>query len=81
LTCQANRGSVAAPLLLLNNWVTRAASSRQDSAVANGKDFLLQQSRQCQLRRGRVPNFVAVDFAGIGDVVGAVNALNGVGGP
>ncbi len=78
LACQLNRGSPGAPLLLLNNWVTRTASSRHAAAQANSADFLLHQAQLCLRERGRKPNFLAVDFAETGQLLSAVNQLNGV---
>ncbi len=78
LACQPNRGNVTAPLLLVNDWVTRAASSRREAATANAKSFIINQAKLCQARGRRQPNFVAVDFASIGDLQAAVDALNGV---
>ncbi len=78
LSCQADRGALDASLLLLNNWVTRAASSRRDAAVASSKSFPIEQARRCIKRRGRAPTYIAVDFASIGQLNEAVNALNGV---
>ena len=78
LACQLDRGSPAAPLLLVNNWVTRTASSRRDAARANSTQFLLHQARICREKRGRNPTFLAVDFAGTGQLMSAVNELNGV---
>jgi hypothetical protein len=39
---------------------------------------IVQRVRRCQRERGMTPNILAVDFAGIGDVVGAARALNGL---
>ncbi len=45
----------------------------------NAHDFVVDRARECEKARGRLPNFVAVDFYSIGDVVGAVDTLNGFG--
>ncbi len=78
LACQPNRGNVKAPLLLVNDWVTRAASSRREAAVANAKSFIVNQAKLCESRGRKRPNFIAVDFASIGDLQAAVDQLNGV---
>ena len=38
----------------------------------------MDRARRCAEQRGRLPNFIAVSFYGIGDVIGAVDELNGV---
>jgi hypothetical protein len=44
-----------------------------------GRDLLLQRVRECSDVRGKRPNFIAVNFVEIGDVVGVVEELNGFG--
>ncbi|CAI7974171.1 putative integral membrane protein [Frankia sp. Hr75.2] len=76
--CARLRGAAGSPLLLLNNWVTDAAPSRQAAVVANRADRILARSRQCETEQGRRPTFVAVDFVNIGDAAAAVDRLNAV---
>jgi hypothetical protein len=49
-----------------------------NAEVVNQKDVIVKRARQCRRERGMTPNIFAVDFAGIGDVVGAVRELNGL---
>ena len=78
-TCAPNRGSTDSDLFLLNHWIERPiAASRVDATVVNSRDFLVRRARQCQAERGRMPNFVAVNFYAIGDLIGAVDVLNRV---
>ncbi len=80
-SCRPNRGPASAPLFLLNNWVDTTPIPRaSNAAVVNGRRALLTRSRTCQRIRHRLPNLLAVDFFRRGDVLGVVNALNGVGG-
>ncbi|HEX5095734.1 MAG TPA: hypothetical protein VFX21_06975, partial [Acidimicrobiia bacterium] len=79
MTCEHNRGADDATLLLMNHWVSRVAPDRATAAVVNAHDFVVDRARECEKARGRLPNFVAVDFYSIGDVVGAVDTLNGFG--
>ena len=46
----------------------------------NRFDVLVDRARQCQAERGRLPNFLAVNFYNIGDLAGAADVLNGVAG-
>jgi hypothetical protein len=38
----------------------------------------VERARRCAAERGTLPNFIAVSFYSIGDVLGAVDQLNGV---
>jgi hypothetical protein len=79
LSCRPNRGPIDAPLFLLNHWIQRKAPDRADAVTINSKQFILERVRRCeQLGRPRA-NFIAVDFFSLGDVLGAVDELNGVG--
>lgn len=80
MSCEPNRGPPDAPLLLMNHWLSPAAPDRQAATVVNAHDAVVERARRCERERGRLPNFVAVDFYGIGDVLEAVDTLNGVGG-
>lgn len=77
-TCELNRGTSMAPLLLLNHWVHRAAPDRADATIVNEADYIVRRAIECASVRGRLPNFVAVNFFSIGDVMEAVDRLNGV---
>ena len=44
----------------------------------NAHDVLLGRARECQKRRGMLPNIVAVDFYRAGDLFGVVDELNGL---
>lgn len=78
-SCRANRGPDSAPLFLLNNWVDTTPFPRaSNAAVVNARGALLRRARTCEQIRGRLPNLVAVDFYGKGDVLGVVRKLNGV---
>lgn len=60
--------------------VSRVAPDRQTAAVVNARGVIVERARRCAAERGRLPNVVAVDFYGIGDVFEAVDELNGLGG-
>jgi hypothetical protein len=80
-TCARNRGAPDASLFLLNHWVSRANSApdRATAVDVNGHDFIVDRARACHRERDFMPNFIAVDFCGLGDLTGAVDTLNGVG--
>lgn len=77
-TCDLDRGPADASLFLLNHWVQREAPDRADAVVINQRSFIVERARRCAAERGHLPNFVAVDFFSIGDVLGAIDELNGV---
>jgi hypothetical protein len=79
-SCRANRGPDTAPLFLLNHWVDTTPVPRASLAeVVNQRAPLLRRAQKCERLRHRLPNLVAVDFFRRGDVLGVVDALNGVG--
>jgi hypothetical protein len=78
-SCTPNRGETGKPFFLLNHWIQRIAPNRVDAAIVNDYDFLLARAQQCAAERGKVPNFVAVNFYGQGDLFRVVDTLNGVG--
>jgi hypothetical protein len=77
-SCEANRGGEDASLFLMNHWVTRTAPDRVDSVRVNTFDALVERSRECAEVRGELPNFLAVNFYDIGELMRAVDTLNGV---
>jgi hypothetical protein len=77
-SCKKNRGGTGKGLFVMNNFITRAAPSRNDAAAVNGRAALVDRARRCAAQRHHVVNFVQVDFSTLGDVNGAVNRLNHV---
>ena len=79
-SCRPGRGARAgAPLLLVNNWISTAPLPVIANAEkVNAKASLLRRLRTCERVRTHLPNLVAVDFFRSGDLLGAVDALNGV---
>lgn len=77
-SCVENRGRADTSLFLMNHWIQRIAPDRADATRVNRLDVLVDRARQCGAERGRAPNFLAVNFYNIGDVVEAAAVLNGV---
>jgi hypothetical protein len=74
-----NRGDTTNALYLMNNFITsrRFGTGRSDSAhVANDKEFIVARCLKLMRERDRFPNFVAVDFADIGESKAAVDEIN-----
>jgi hypothetical protein len=78
LSCAPGRGPAYARLFLLNNWISTEAPSRSEAARVNAFDTLDRRATRCRHERHMLPNFVAVDFAAIGDPLGVVDRLNRV---
>ena len=69
----------AAPLFLLNHWVSTDPLPRPgDGARVNAYGPLLRRAQECARIRGHVPNLVAVNFYRRGDLFRVVDTLNGV---
>ncbi|MFR9676522.1 hypothetical protein [Streptomyces sp. TR02-1] len=76
MNCLPNRGGTGKRLFLMNHFVTDGGGSRIEAARVNARDFVLRRARRCRAERGRPVNFVAVDFASLGNAKAAVDALN-----
>lgn len=76
MSCQPNRGGRNKRLFLMNHFVTNGAGSRIDAGKVNTRRFVLDRAHRCERERGRPVNFVAVDYATIGEARGAVDTLN-----
>ena len=80
--CKDNRGGDHALLFQINHWIeTTPAPRPSNAAIVNSYDFLLDRARRCMKERKHLPNLIAVDFYKVGDLVGVVRTLNGLGAP
>jgi hypothetical protein len=78
LSCDRARGETSATLFLMNHWVSRTAPDRADAQTINAREAIVGRARACETARGQLPDFVAVNFFSLGDLLGAVDELNGV---
>jgi hypothetical protein len=79
-SCRANRGGSAGSLFQINHWIETTPAPRPSNAeLVNARDVLLSRARGCQRERGHLPNLLAVDFYGSGDLFEVVGELNGLG--
>ena len=76
-SCQPNRGNEANPLFLINHWAAVYPPRPSKAKVVNEREFILDRVERCRTIRKAFPNLIAVDFAGIGDVVAAAAEING----
>ena len=77
-SCAHNRGHTDNSLFLMNHWIDRTAPSRADANAANDRRVIVDRAHRCADERGLAPNLIAVNFASIGGLLGAVDELNGV---
>lgn len=77
-SCESNRGAPGAPLLQINHWLNGFTNLVSDARRVNAADVLGPRVEQCRTERGMQPNFVAVNYAEIGDLMMVVDQLNGV---
>jgi hypothetical protein len=78
-TCRPNRGPAAAPLFLVNHWITTdPVPLPSNAAKVNAYEPLLRRLRECESLRRHIPNLVAVNFYAEGDLLRVVDALNGI---
>jgi hypothetical protein len=76
--CQPNRGTTGS-LFMMNHWIeTTPTPKPSNAAIVNAYDVLLARARKCQRERHHLPNLIAVDFAGVGDLLRVANTLNGI---
>jgi hypothetical protein len=74
-----NRGGTNGSLLLMNHWIQTAPAPLPSNAeIVNAYDLLLKRARACKRERRMIPNLVAVDFYGTGDLFKVVRTLNGI---
>jgi len=75
-SCEMNRGSQDNDLFILNHFISDPYASEESAAQANAFDVLYPRAAGCLEETGRMPNFIAVDFYSIGDVLAVVDRLN-----
>jgi hypothetical protein len=74
--CDPGRGTPDSPLLVVNHWVDRFPPPLTSAAEVNLRAALLERTRSCQERFGRMPNAIAVDFYDRGDLIATGEELN-----
>lgn len=76
LDCRENRGRSANALFIFNHFLTAPTALPRLAEMVNRNPFLIDRARRCREARGRVPNFVTVDFYETGDLFAACEALD-----
>ncbi|MEM9035511.1 MAG: hypothetical protein AAGD18_13040 [Actinomycetota bacterium] len=75
-SCDENRGDTDSPLFLVNHFVTPALASEGEEA--NVASLIVDRVRECEEERDANVTMVAIDFFARGDVLAAVDELNGI---
>ncbi|MEO1061416.1 MAG: hypothetical protein AAFZ07_08355 [Actinomycetota bacterium] len=75
-SCDENRGTPDSPLFLVNHFVSPPDAEAADAA--NDASLIVDRVRACERERDATVTMVAVDFFARGDVLAAVDELNGV---
>jgi hypothetical protein len=79
LRCARTRGTADSPLLMLNHWIDRYPPSPTANRSILREDAILRRVRRCRRERGMLPTLIATDFYDEGELVRAVQRLNGLG--
>src|SRR5205823_6284058 len=75
--CKPNRGKSGNPMLLVNHWLRpKGPPDPTEATKVNSQATLTDRLEQCIDVRKRLPNVLAVDFAGVGDLEKTVNYFN-----
>lgn len=74
--CAVNRGKDLNGLFLMNHWLYGVPVS-SSAKLVNYRPFLDSRAKECITTR-RLPNFIAVDFASMSDMVSVAAELNGI---
>lgn len=76
LDCRENRGDRGNALFILNHFLTAPSALPRLADEVNHDPFLVDRARRCWTERGRLPNFVTVDFYETGDLFEACGMLD-----
>ena len=79
LSCEPNRGTPEAPLVLMNHWIDGFPPSVRANARISDRTTLEARVRRCRRQLGAPPRLIAVDFYERGDLLSVVRRLNRTG--
>lgn len=78
-SCAPNRGRPDAPLFLVNHWLADFRRLVSGAQEVNVQEVLGARAQACHEQR-RFPNYLAVNYADIGEVMAVTRRVNGVDG-
>jgi len=76
--CDLTRGNISSSLRWLDHYISDPISSESTSNVTNQVPVIIERADECTEQWGQIPNFIAVDYWGQGDIVLAIDILNGL---
>ena len=74
--CELKRGDTANALFGLNHFVTLLGGDELLAVTPNDPQNITSHIAECEASFGRLPNYLAVDFHDVGNVVETVRTLN-----
>ena len=74
--CKPARGKTGKDFMIVNHWVDSGAPDPSEADSINSEKTLTRRLQQCITDRGKLPNFVAVNFYGVGDLEKVVQRFN-----
>jgi len=74
--CRFNRGDARNSLFILNHFIARPLFRMGAARRINSRSFLKRRIEECRNETGKLPNFVMVDFSGLGQLVSTIGELN-----
>jgi hypothetical protein len=74
--CKPARGKTGKDFMIVNHWVDSGAPDPTQADSINSTKTLTRRLEQCITERGKLPNFVAVNFYGVGDLERVVQRFN-----
>lgn len=77
LSNRPDRGRPTNGLVILNNFLTRPVALPSLAEQVNQNPFLIDRVQAFRAEHGRYPNFIAVDFYDIGDLLAVCRRING----
>jgi len=77
LSCRRERGTADSPLLMLNHWADLFPPRRRANGPFQPERVILDRAHRCARENGLPVNLIAVDHYDQGDLVSAVETLNG----
>ncbi len=77
-SCAVLRGKVGNPLFVVNHFITNPMASITFAEEVNHNPLLIDRAEQCEQEGKQLPNYLAVDFYDVGDVVLDAAKLNGI---
>ena len=77
LSCKLERGDTDSPMLMLNHWADLFPPRAVPNRPFQTQRFIVKRAHQCARARGLPVSLIAVDHYEEGDLIEAVNVLNG----